>query len=103
MKLTDKAVARLVEAVRDDLSKLAEEQTPRLLKALDEQERAGGERSIALTVTVTLTDRGAAENAVEAQTRYGFVRKVKDADEYMPHVIDLGETLFERNAKGGAK
>jgi len=37
--------------------------------------------------------------AVEVQTRYSFTRKVAERDEYIPHIIDLGDTLF---TKGGA-
>jgi hypothetical protein len=47
----------------------------------------------------SLTDKGRAENAVEVQTRYSFTRKVAERDEYIPHIIDLGDTLF---TKGGA-
>lgn len=101
MKITEKIVGKLADSVRDDLSKIAEEQTPRLLKALDEQERAGGDSSITLTVAVTLTDKGRAENAVEVQTRYSFTRKVAERDEYIPHIIDLGETLFDNAGKPG--
>ena len=99
MKITEKVVMGVVECVRDDLAKIAEENAERLLKALDEQIRAGGERSISMNVSVTLTDKGMAENAVEVQTRYGFVRKVQEKDEYVPHVIDLGPTLFDAAKK----
>jgi len=105
MKLNEKIVGKVADSIRDDLAKIAEEQAERLLRSLDEQERAGGESSITLTISVTLTDKGAAENAVEVATRFGFVRKVQDKDEYIPHVIDLGETLFEHAAgkrKAGA-
>ena len=96
MKLNAKNEGKIADAIREDLAKIAEEQTPRLMSALMEQERAGGEPSITLTVNVTVKDRGTAENAVEIQTRFGFVRKVADKDEYIPHVIDLGETLFTK-------
>ena len=99
MKITEKVVQGVVECVRDDLAKIAEENSERLLKALDEQIRAGGERSISMNVSVSLTDKGMAENAVEVQTRYGFVRKVQEKDEYVPHVIDLGPTLFDAAKK----
>ena len=96
MKLTDKIVERIADSIRDDLEKIAEEQTPRLLAALEEQERAGGESSMTLSISVVLTDKGRAENAVEIQTKFGFTRKVAEKDEYSPHVIDLGETLFTK-------
>lgn len=104
MKLNEMIVGKVADSIRDDLSKIAEEQPERLLRSLDEQVRAGGEASITLNISVTLTDKGVSENAVEVQTRFGFVRKVQDKDEYIPHVIDLGETLFEHSAKnaGGA-
>ena len=103
MKITDKVVGRIVDSIREDLAKIAEEQGPRLLKALDEQVRQGGDVSIRLGIDVVLTDKGMAENAVEVQSKFGFVRKVKDEDAYIPHVIDLGETLFERTARIGGK
>ena len=103
MKITPIMLAAVMGSVREDVSKIAEEQAERLVKALDEQIRLGGDSSITLKIDVTLTDKGAAENAVEVQTRFGFVRKAKDEDSYIPHVIDLGDTLFERAAKGGAK
>ena len=99
MKITEKVVGRVVDSVREDVAKIAEEQGPRLLKALDDQVRAGGEPGISLTITVTLTDKGAMENAVEVQTRYGFVRKVAEKDEYIAHTIDLGETLMDFAAR----
>lgn len=95
MKLNEKIIGKVADSVREDLAKIAEENTERLLRSLDEQERAGGESSITLSISVTLTDKVAAENAVEVATRFGFVRKVQDRDEYVPHVIDLGESLFE--------
>lgn len=101
MKITDKSVGKLADSVRDDLSKIAEEQVPRLLKALDEQERDGGDSSITLTVAVTLTDMGSLDNAVKAQTRYSFARKVAERDEYIPHVIDMDETLLDFAKKPG--
>ncbi len=100
-KLTEKTIGRVVDSIREDLEKIAEEQGPRLLAALDEQIRAGGDSALALKIDVTLTDKGMAENAIEVQTRFGFVRKVKDEDSYIPHVIDLGPTLFSK--KGGAE
>ena len=113
MKITEKLVCRVVDSVREDLCKIAEENAERLLKALDEQERAGGDSSISLSITVCLTDKGAAENAVEVATKFGFARKVQERDEYIPHVIDLGESLFDHAkrktsgkdaaAEGGAK
>ena len=113
MKITEKLVCRVVDSVREDLCKIAEENAERLLKALDEQERAGGDSSISLSITVCLTDKGAAENAVEVATKYGFARKVQERDEYIPHVIDMGESLFDHAkrktsgkdaaAEGGAK
>jgi len=96
MKLTDKNVGRIADSIRDDLAKIAEEQTPRLLAALEEQERSGGESSMTLSISVVLTDRSRAENAVEVVTRFGFTRKVAEKDEYIPHLIDLGETLFTK-------
>ena len=95
-KLTEKTIGRVVDSIREDLQKIAEEQGPRLLAALDEQIRAGGDSALALKIDVTLTDRGTLENAVEVCTRFGFVRKVQERDEYIPHVIDLGETLLTR-------
>ena len=99
MKITEKVVCGVTDSIREDLSKIAEENSERLLKSLDEQIRAGGDKSISLTITVSLTDKGMAENAVEVQTRYGFVRKVQEKDEYVPHVIDLGPTLFDAAKK----
>lgn len=101
MKLNEKIVGKVADSIRDDLAKIADEQPERLLRSLDEQVRAGGEASITLNVAVTLTDKGASENAVEVQTRFGFVRKVQDKDEYIAHVIDLGESLFEHASKNG--
>lgn len=101
MKITPKMLSAVMGSVREDVSKIAEEQAERLVKALDEQIRLGGDSSITLKIDVTLTDKGAAENAIEVQTRFGFVRKVKDEDSYIPHVIDLGPTLFSK--KGGAE
>lgn len=103
MKINEKVAGKVADSVRDDLDKIAEEQMPRLLKALDEQVRAGGEASIRLNIDVVLTDKGAAENAVEVQTRFGFVRKVQEKDEYIAHTIDLGETLmdFAKRKAGG--
>lgn len=95
-KLTEKTIGRVVDSIREDLQKIAEEQGPRLLAALDEQIRAGGDSALALKIDVTITDRGTMENAVEVLTRFGFVRKVQERDEYIPHVIDLGETLFAK-------
>ena len=107
MKITEKVLGRIVDSIREDLAKIAEEQGPRLLKALDDQVRGGGDSSIRLGIDVVLTDKGTQENAVEVATKFGFVRKVKDEDSYIPHVIDLGESLFEhakkRVAEGGAK
>ena len=99
MKITEKVLGRIVDSIREDLAKIAEEQGPRLLKALDEQVRGGGDSSIRLGIDVVLTDKGMAENSVEVQTRYGFVRKVQEKDEYVPHVIDLGPTLFDPKNK----
>lgn len=99
MKITPKMLAAVMGIVQMDLSKIAEEQAERLVKALDEQIRLGGDSSITLKIDVTLTDKGAAENAIEVQTRFGFVRKAKDEDSYIPHVIDLGPSLFAK--KGG--
>ncbi|HPU86594.1 MAG TPA: hypothetical protein PLE60_14800 [Candidatus Latescibacteria bacterium] len=99
MKITEKVICRIVDSIREDLSKIAEEQGPRLLKALDEQVREGGDSSIRLGIDVVLTDKGSLENAVEVQTKYGFVRKVKDEDAYIPHLIDLGDTLFDHATK----
>jgi len=101
MKLKQNNEVKIINAISDDLSKIAEEQTPRLMAALVEQERAGGEPSITLSITVAVTDRGTAENAVAIQTKFGFVRKVADKDEYIPHVIDMGDTLFTKI--GGAE
>lgn len=103
MKITENVMGRIVDSIREDLAKIAEEQGPRLLKALDEQVRGGGDSSIRLGIDVVLTDKGSLENAVEVQTKYGFVRKVKDEDAYIPHLIDLGETLFERQARIAGK
>lgn len=103
MKLNEKIVGNVADSIRDDLAKIAEEQAERLLRSLDEQERAGGESSLTLNISVTLTDKGMAENAVEVATKFGFVRKVAEKDEYIAHTIDLGPTLFEAAKKGGAK
>lgn len=99
MKITEKVICRIVDSIREDLAKIAEEQGPRLLKALDEQVREGGDSSIRLGIDVVLTDKGMAENAVEVATKFGFVRKVAEKDEYIAHTIDLGPTLFEAAKK----
>lgn len=99
MKITEKVVSAVMGSVREDVSNIAEEQAQRLVKALDEQIRLGGDSSITLKIDVTLTDKGMSENAIEVQTRFGFVRKVKDEDSYVPHVIDLGPTLFDAKEK----
>ena len=111
--LTEKTIGRVVDSIREDLQKIAEENAERLLRALDDQVRGGGDNSITLKIDVCLTDRGATENAVEVATKYGFARKVQERDEYIPHVIDLGESLFDHAkrktsgkdaaAEGGAK
>ena len=99
MKITQKTVERLMNDVREDLSKIAEENAERLLLALDEQVRSGGESSITLSIGVEVIDDGAASAILRVKTSYGWIRKVKVKDEYIEHVIDLGPTLFDPKAK----
>lgn len=103
MKLNEKVIGKVADSIRDDLAKIAEESTERLLRALDEQVREGGDESLTLKIDVTLTDKGVSENAVEVQTKFGFTRRVKDEGAYIPHVIALGETLFEHAARRTGK
>lgn len=96
MKITEILVHKLAEDIHGDLLKITEENAERLLRSLDEQMRSGGDNSIALSISVEIVDEGAFDNALKVRTRYGWVRKVKVADEFIEHVIDLGETLFDQ-------
>ena len=99
MKITGDIVAKLADAIRRDLAHVADECPERLVKHLDEQVRSGGDNSITLGIAVEVTDQGLSENTIRVRTRYGWTRKVQEKDEYVPHVIDLGPTLFDPKNK----